>query len=282
MHILNSARLSGGLLAAIVCFGGLAVESRAEFFVEDVEFNEKVKRIAVLPARIEIEVDDPYLSALEFDRLVTEYLDTTGIDYIPVQTYIEKRNETSLALGGSYDIYTGELDVEKAETIEDLTFREFERIHEFDAYLIPSIVEVIAPFYGNETKWDGVERFSTGGETGLLSGVGNLRGGMPASSFLGVLIDKTEADTTYFANRSGIELLTFVKQNMFGVSYVLREPPDRLNNTELNREAVETALMPLVDALAKSNGTPQSDTVESETASSEAMVEPTAETEEQE
>ncbi|MEO0367126.1 MAG: hypothetical protein AAF265_16730, partial [Pseudomonadota bacterium] len=183
MSILTRARLSGGLFAAIVCFGGLAVESRAEFFVEDVEFNEEVKRIAVLPARIEIEVDDPYLSALEFDQLVTEYLDTTGIDYIPVKTYIEKRNETSLALGGSYDIYTGELDAEKAETIEDLTFREFERIHEFDAYLIPSIVEVIAPFYGNETKWDGVERFSTGGETGLLSGVGNLRGGMPASSF---------------------------------------------------------------------------------------------------
>lgn len=283
MPTFNNARLPVKLLTLIVSFAGTAAESHAEFFVDDVEFDEKIKRIAVLPARIEVEVDDPYLSAVELDRLVTEYLDTTGIDYIPTQAFIDQRDETARAMGGSYDIYTGELDVEKAETIQDLTYREFERLHEFDAYLIPSIVEVSAIYDGNDAEWDGVVRFSTGGETGFFGGVDHLRGGVPASSFLGVLIDKTEADTAYFANRAGIELLTFIKQGTFGVSYVLREPQDRLNDTALNREAVVTALTPLAEALVKSSSPPKDNAAEIESMPVDAMpIEPAAQTEEQE
>ena len=204
----------------------------------------------MLPARVQVPDVDARALADQVNQAVHELLTEAGIDFVPVADYIAYEQEIAATLGGSFDIYTGEQDVEKAKTINELAIREFERKEQFDAYLIPGIVRVNAPYNANVARWDGIERQAPGKKTGFLSGGGEFRGYLPAASAMITLIDKTEADKGYYIKRGGIELLAYTIPNIMG-SIKLRMAPleSRLQDDALNREGLSIAIAPLLAAL---------------------------------
>ena len=236
--------------ALVACLAATADDT--PFRIPEAELQQKVTRIAVLPSRILVDTADRRAAAKRFDALVQQTLDGSGVDFIPASTFLELERETAKTMGGRYDVYTGELDEEKAIAINELAIREFERLHAFDAYLVPGVVRVLAPFASNDAAWDGVERYTTGGKVGLFSSPGDISGRMPAASFQAALIDKTEADTVYFVKRHGLELLLLLEKakGLSTIGYDLPPLDQRLVDEAINREAVQRALAPLIELLA--------------------------------
>lgn len=250
------ARVRVALWSSCLVGVALCASASADFLVDSEVFASEVRRLAVQPTRVQIEVGDARAAAATFDRLIEEALSAAGVDYIPASAFVENERRIATTMGGSFDVYTGEQDIEKARAITDLAIREFERTEEFDAYLIPAVVRVNTFYENDVAAWDGVERPPTGKKEGFLSGTNQFRGYLGAASLMLTVIDKTEADKGYYVERGGIELLVFsVPPKMFQ-TFKLRVAPreSRLQDEAANREAVEIALSPLLSALATAGG----------------------------
>jgi len=232
-----------GLLVSLI---SLSSPATAELLIPEADFKEKVQRIAILPSRIQIETSDDYAAARRIDELVATKLEEAGVDIIPASEFLEVEQATARTMGGSYDAFTGDRDMAKAKTINDLAIREFERLHEFDAYLIASVVTTPSSFRGGRARWDGIEVKTKG------SG-GDLYGSLTASSLKISVIDKTEADADYMVEQTGIQLLLDMDGGFWKAARFVPVPlEERLTDEATNVRAVEAALAPLIELI----GTP--------------------------
>ncbi len=203
------------LIAVAMLFGSQALaeeqtEDRGWYHDRD-EALASIQTIAILPADIAVDTPHAERAAELIEAQLAERLAGLGVEVLPASVFRGLNYETKVALGGYYDPFTGDVIEEKLKSITDLTFREFERLHDFQAYFRPVVSVGAAPFSYNTASWHGIEESVTG-KTGFWAGTDGY-GAVPAISLYGILFTRDE--TTYFAHPGGIQLARLISGNRF-------------------------------------------------------------------
>lgn len=215
------------------------------FYPDEATVADTVRRIAILPTRVRIDVGDAEAVAADFDQRINAAMKDGPFEVLPVEVFTGMLHETTVTMGGMYDPYTGEADPEKASVIEEYAFREFERVHEFDAYLIPAVVDLVAHWRGREASWYGAVQ--SPGADDKSNPPGNMYGTLPAASLVVVVIDRVDEERRYYVKAGGVELLSLIDHSVWSGSKFVDVPPSRrLVTPTRNQHAVETALSDLL------------------------------------
>lgn len=202
---------------------------------------QEVKNVAVLPATFSIETPHEEAAADIIESRIEAAIAEAGFAIIPASTFRDFYHEMKVTMGGYYDPFTGEIDAEKFKKITELTYREFEREHEFEAYFRVSAQKRRVYFSGNWARWDGTEA-PVSGKTSWGSGTGGY-GTVPALSLVGLMFTSDD-EKALFLHASGVQLLSLIK----GRTFIAIPAEKLLSEPEAIEDAMDRLTAPLVTA----------------------------------
>jgi len=201
---------------------------------------QEVTSVAVLPVVFSVESDHEESAAQIIETRLESAIVEAGFNVIPASEFREFYHGMKVTMGGYYDPFTGDIDQEKFKSITELTYREFEREYDFDAYFRVSARPRPAYFSGNWARWDGTKAPVTG-KTGFFAGT-NSYGNIPALSLIGIMSTRDE-ENVLFLHASGVQLLSLIDG---GFKRVPRE--EILSEADRIEEAMTLLTAPLITA----------------------------------
>ncbi len=237
----------GPLLLVVALTGCATAPPYNPFQISEERFRTTVKRIALAPIVVPLELGISESTKLRFDSLIEAKLKDAGFDTFPAKNWGEVMERILLEVGGVFDPRTGSPDETKVKTVLARTGNEIRGRFQFDAVLLPRVHVVKADWGSAWANWDGVREALASG-LGTL-GAPNARGTIPALSLV-VSVGGPDPDApALYRQRAGIQVLqklTPFPERIFGKMFVPVPQDELLTNDERNRAAVEIALGPLV------------------------------------
>ncbi len=203
-----------------------------------VEKNEiiQVKRIALMPVGIFIEVDDEAKQEAFFhDELVTRFTDK-GFTVIPAQEWRNIYEPLKKSSGELYDPTTGKPNKEKLKAVREQARAVYIEKFTPDAFLYSGVMPVKAEWHHNNATWDGHQAPTTG-VSGFWADFTSPQayGTVGALSFFINIEDRNQRDL--FVEFGGLQLLQHVGHGGF----TPRPKTERLVNEQENSNSVNLA-----------------------------------------
>jgi len=230
------------------------------FFIPKEEFQQTARTLVLAPVVGPSGIEVPDSLLLHFDTLIEDALVVAGYECVPGGEYTAVWERILGQMDGLYDVETGELDDFRFEVARDQLVQDLIEMYHPDYVVYPEIWIVEAAFSGGVAKWDGASEPLVGIGTRVLNVIdallnqydGFLRPGVVDALSLGVVVENVEG-VEIFQNVGGIEVLKDADRKSGGDPSMSFEAvlADRLRN----RQAVRTALLPLVEG--RSDGSPR-------------------------
>jgi len=92
---------------------------------------------------------------LGFEEDIEYGLEAAGYDVLPRALYDSVRTEFALEVGGLFDPVTGERHDERVRDVERRTRQRLIAAYAVDAFVLPEIWTVLAPYSGTTAQWHG-------------------------------------------------------------------------------------------------------------------------------
>jgi hypothetical protein len=200
----------GALCAFAFVQSSLGADKDARFKVPRETIVEKVKTIAIMPARVADGVPDAEGVALRYEAQIASRVEGAGFTVIPASAMREIRERLKKTLGGLYDPMTGEANKDKVKAFYEYARNEFASGYKPDATLRIGILERRASITGHLAQWDGVSE-NTSGRSGLASFLfdTDAEGSSPALSLV-ITLEDTKGDMMYAAF-GGLQVLSYMR-----------------------------------------------------------------------
>ncbi len=231
------------VLTVALCVVGCATTVYNPFRIPEEEFKAKIKRLALTPVEVFVELEDMEPVKAKLDAIIEARLREAGFTTVPASEYAQVEKKMIELVGGYFDPISGKKDEAKYKRVQEHVRREISTKYEGHAVLRPAILRIGARFHGMTANWHGVQEEATSFASRLMGGL--WAGNIPASS-LRVSIEDIQGNPLYM-NFGGLELLSKYSYEFFkGVKF---EPVPRVElfkHEERLRQAVDIALGPLV------------------------------------
>jgi hypothetical protein len=210
------------------------------------EFNRTANTIALAPVLPPqgIQIADTLLANM--DALIEETLVSAGYSCVSSREHAALWDRIVVQMGGLYDSLTGEVDELRLEVAREQLRRDLADMYQPDYVLFPEIWMVRAAASGGVASWDGASQPVVGFGTRVLNAIdailnqydGFLQPEVVDALSLGVVVESMQG-VEIFQSAGGIEVLKEMERHTEFES-VLTDP-------ERNRQAVTTALLPLLE-----------------------------------
>jgi hypothetical protein len=233
------------LIAAMVVAGCVpAAAPYNPFKMSAPEIRQKVKRVALAPVILPVDLDDPEPVKAKFEALIQAKLREGGFTAVPSQEVDALWKRMKEQLGGFFDPITGKRDEAKFKTAREHLLREVSATTKADAILHPAIQLVKVNFGNSQARWHGTsESLITGGFWGaFLAGANN---GTTSALSLFVTLEDVNGVELY-VNAGGIQLAA----KLSGQRFAAVPRNELFADEKRNLAAVNVALNPLIGKTA--------------------------------